>query len=59
MEYTNPVMTMPVTTSDKDGGNWMNNPFAYLIWIYALRNFGFGTTPEGGADRAGQALNAS
>lgn len=61
MEYTNPVMTMPVTTSDKDGNNWMNNPFAYLIWIYALRNFGFGAGVDNvtGADRAGQVLNAS
>ena len=66
MEYTQPVMTMPVTTTGvNDGYNngWMNNPFAYLIWIYALRNFGFGNgngVPDGfGADRAGQVLNAS
>lgn len=62
MEYTNPVMTMPVTTTgDSYGNNWMNNPFAYLIWIYALRNFGFGAGVDNGtgADRAGQALNAS
>lgn len=66
MEYTNPVMTMPVTTAGDgyNGNGWMNNPFAYLIWIYALRNFGFGNDynrhPDGiGADRAGQVLNAS
>jgi hypothetical protein len=65
MEYTNPVMTMPVTTAGDgyNGNNWMNNPFAYLIWIYALRNFGFGNGVDanalGGADRAGQVLNAS
>lgn len=61
MEYTQPMMTMPVTTTGAvDGNNWMNNPFAYLIWIYALRNFGFGATPEAtGADRTGQVLNAS
>ena len=65
MEYANPVMTMPVTTAGDgyNGNNWMNNPFAYLIWIYALRNFGFGNGVDagalGGADRAGQILNAS
>lgn len=65
MEYTQPVMTMPVTTTGTDGyaNGWMNNPFAYLIWIYALRNFGFGNGVgvDGGvgADRAGQVLNAS
>lgn len=66
MEYTQPVMTMPVTTTGANDGyanGWMNNPFAYLIWIYALRNFGFGNgngVPDGvGADRAGQVLNAS
>ena len=56
---------MPVTTAGDgyNGNNWMNNPFAYLIWIYALRNFGFGNGVDagalGGADRAGQILNAS
>lgn len=62
MEYTQPMMTMPVTTTGStDGNNWMNNPFAYLIWIYALRNFGFGNgvADPVGADRAGQVLNAS
>ena len=65
MEYNSPVMTMPVTTAGdgySNGNNWMNNPFAYLIWIYALRNFGFGNGVDGnsfGADRAGQVLNAS
>ena len=65
MEYSHtPVMTMPVTTAGADNGynTWMNNPFAYLIWIYALRNFGFGNgvgVDGVGADRAGQVLNAS
>lgn len=64
MEYTQPMMTMPVTTAGATDGynNWMNNPFAYLIWIYALRNFGWnnnGPTEVAGADRAGQVLNAS
>lgn len=65
MEYTQPMMTMPVTTAgarDDYANGWMNNPFAYLIWIYALRNFGFGNgygNDGVGADRAGQVLNAS
>lgn len=67
MEYSHtPVMTMPVTTAgatDNGYNTWMNNPFAYLIWIYALRNFGFGNgvgvDAAVGADRAGQVLNAS
>lgn len=65
MEYSHtPVMTMPVTAAGADNGynTWMNNPFAYLIWIYALRNFGFGNgvgVDGVGADRAGQVLNAS
>lgn len=65
MEYSQPVMTMPVTSTganDAYANGWMNNPFAYLIWIYALRNFGFGNNGDGvpgGADRAGQVLNAS
>lgn len=63
MDYTQPMMTVPMTTVGNGDGynNWMNNPFAYLIWIYALRNFGFGNgVADGvGADRAGQVLNAS
>ena len=65
MEYTQPMMTVPLTTAginDNGYNTWMNNPFAYLIWIYALRNFGFGNgvgVDGGGADRAGQVLNAS
>lgn len=68
MEYNQPLMTMPVTTAGYDqynngAGMWMNNPFAYLIWIYALRwmgGFGYGNNfDQTGADRAGQVLNAS
>lgn len=65
MEYTQPMMTVPLTTAgmnDNGYNTWMNNPFAYLIWIYALRNFGFGNgvgVDGVGADRAGQVLNAS
>lgn len=69
MEYTQPFMTMPVTPGNHgDGygaGNWMNNPFAYLIWIYALRwmnngwGNGFGPGGAAEADRAGQVLQSS
>lgn len=37
-EYTQPMYSMPAV----DSNNWNNNPFAYLIWIYALRWMGFG-----------------
>ena len=68
MEYTQPVMTMPVTTTGSDGtfggGNWMNNPFAYLIWIYALRwmnpnGNGIGGGEIANAAMTGQALNSA
>ena len=60
MEYNQPLMTMPVTTAGYDqynngAGMWMNNPFAYLIWIYALRwmgGFGYGNFDQTGADRS-------
>lgn len=68
MEYSQPVMTMPVTTTGADGAfggnNWMNNPFAYLIWIYALRWMNPNGTGIGGGEIAsaamtGQALNSA
>lgn len=67
MEYPNtPMFTMPVTSVpgydqyNNGMNNMWNNPFAYLIWIYAFRMFGWnnGQDPNG-ADRAGQALQAS
>ena len=44
MEYTNPMMTMPVTTAgaaDGFGNNAWNNPFMYLIWLAIFRQGGF------------------
>lgn len=70
MEYTQPVMTVPMTTVGNDGafnGNgWMNNPFAYLIWIYALRwmnpngnGYGFGGSDVANAAMTSGALTSS
>ena len=45
MEFSNPMMTMPVTTAgDANGfgnGNVWNNPFMYLIWLAIFRQGGF------------------
>ena len=44
MEYTNPMMAMPVTTAgaaDGFGNNAWNNPFMYLIWLAIFRQGGF------------------
>ena len=44
MEFTNPMMTMPVTTAgaaDGFGNNAWNNPFMYLIWLAIFRQGGF------------------
>ena len=46
MEFTNPMMTMPVTTAGDVNGynNAWNNPFMYLIWLAIFRQNGlFGT----------------
>lgn len=79
MEYTTaqPIMTMPVTTAGyhdyNNQNNWMNNPFAYFIWMFAFRYLGMGNGWGNGgfggegvasnrgfqADRADQVLNAS
>ena len=68
MEYNNqPMFTMPVTSVpgydqyNNGMNNMWNNPFAYLIWIYAFRMFGWNNNGQdpNGADRAGQALQAS
>ena len=61
------MFTMPVTSApgydqyNNGMNNMWNNPFAYLIWIYAFRMFGWnnGQDLTNGADRAGQALQAS
>lgn len=60
---------MPVTTAGYDNNgynNWMNNPFAYFIWMFAFRYLGMGNGWGNGdhqsgfaADRADQVLNAS
>lgn len=61
MEYTNPMMTMPVTTAgaaDGFGNNAWNNPFMYLIWLAIFRQGGFfgnGIDPN----VAGQTLNSA
>ena len=72
MEYTQPLMTMPVTTAGyhdyNNQNNWMNNPFAYFIWMFAFRYLGMGNGWGNGygngvngfaADRADQVLNAT
>ena len=61
MEFTNPMMTMPVTTAGAtDGfsnGNVWNNPFMYLIWLAIFRQGGFFGNND--PNVAGQTLNAS
>lgn len=56
-EFQNPMYTMPMQPAGDCGCNngWNNNPFAYLIWIYALRWMGFDN--HGG--KAMETLNAS
>lgn len=63
MEYTNPMMTMPVTTAGDgyNNNNVWNNPFMYLIWLAIFRQggwFGNNGTPTNGEVGA-QTLNAS
>jgi hypothetical protein len=44
MEFSNPMMTMPVTTTGDANGfgnNAWNNPFMYLIWLAIFRQGGF------------------
>ena len=61
MEFSNPMMTMPVTTAgtnDGFGNNVWNNPFMYLIWLAIFRQGGFfgnGVDPT----VAGQTLNSA
>lgn len=61
MEFSNPMMTMPVTTAGDANGfgnNVWNNPFMYLIWLAIFRQGGFfgnGTDPN----VAGQTLNSA
>ena len=60
MEFSNPMMTMPVTTAgtnDGFGNNVWNNPFMYLIWLAIFRQGGF--FGNGDPNVAGQTLNSA
>lgn len=62
MEYTNPMMPMPVTPGSCDNNNMWNNPFMYLIWLAIFRQNGlFGTGNGNNTDPSvtGQTLNSA
>lgn len=61
MEYTNPMMTMPVTPGcNNNGDNTMwNNPFMYLIWLAIFRQNGLFGNGYGDPNVAGQTLNSA
>lgn len=61
MEYTNPMMTMPVTPGcNNNGDNTMwNNPFMYLIWLAIFRQNGLFGNGYGDPSVAGQTLNSA
>lgn len=61
MEYTNPMMTMPVTPGcNYNGDNTMwNNPFMYLIWLAIFRQNGLFGNGYGDPNVAGQTLNSA
>ena len=61
MEFSNPMMTMPVTTAGDANGfgnNAWNNPFMYLVWMYMMRWMNGGDWGQGG-DGCYKALEAS
>ena len=63
MEFSNPMMTMPVTTAGDVNGynNAWNNPFMYLIWLAIFRQNGLFGNNTGVSDPnvAGQTLNSA
>lgn len=61
-----PLLFLPAETAETIGGpmaammnnNWMNNPFAYIMFLALLRNGGFGWGNESGAGHATQGIEA-